>query len=471
MDEQEELNSTSGEPNNYDDFLVEDEPTNELGETEEPITENEEKRESENLEPEVSEGLSSEVIEIINLESYINGIKSVRDQTREDLAKDLGALKEILAKTPAIAAEMAHRGLESAKDSIDSAVQGTKSTFKKAIGLVKEKAQRFVSTTKTKISDYKQNVHDGFEAIDNALETQEIGVAHAASEGHITDEEWVNAKQGEGRSEKVSNAVRFVQKNARSIKTKKSIFELRIEGTVKKLAAIFGPKATKKAIESIEKSGEIYSEQVSEKTTFGKVAERAAEMGFSMADGVRSARDDVSDKFDVAKGYAEVAKDKTKETVIKGAITLGKGTYKTVGTVAGTISFVGLEAAKVGRAVGRATKDKIIDPLKEQGRKAKENLIEKGQEVKETAINTKNFGSKFLDLAKNRFAQVKNFPTTTRDRASKMLKKVVEKVTPSLDAQRAAEQRREAVAQSREATTHAFNKLTGKEDKGDDGSR
>lgn len=439
--------------------------------------------------------------EIDNLQDWLDAVKAQSGQTQDqikqsidDISKDVAALKEVLKALPAVSKAMAQRGLKNAKKSIDDKAEAVKKGFFDAVKTVKDKAVGVKDSVVQGVKDYKDSVVEGMGDIDQATQDEDMYTARAAMDANAEDRQWAEARKQEGRSETVVDAVQARKEASRQTRANIATAKVKVAGFIGKGLVLFGKKGLAK--EMIEKVGQSNQRYVEKESRTGKLMQRVAQFGFKTVDKARDARDAVVLGAEVAKATviegatavrdgvvegatvvrdtvvegATAVKDATvkgaktvKDTAIKGAVTLGRGTYKTVGVAAGVVTFAGLEAISLGRTVGRAGKNfvdkKIVDPAKAVG-----------EEVRQTARDTKDFGSKFKEYAKSKVAQVRDVPTTLKERASRLLRAAADRVTPTLDEQRAAQDRAEIAAQAKEAQSKAFNKMARREDK-DDGAR
>lgn len=445
--------------------------------------------------------IAQNIADIENLQDWLAAVKTQSGQTQEqikqsieDISKDVDALKEVLKALPAVSKAMAQRGLATAKKSIDEKAQAAKRGFFSAIKTVRDKAVGAKDAVVQGVKDYRQGVKDGMEDVEQAAQMEDMYTARAAMDANADDRQWAEARKQEGRSETIVDSVQAAKESSRQRRADIASAKVKVVGFVGKGLVIFGKKDLAKTM--LEKVGKSNQRYVEKESRTGKLLQRVAQFGFRTADTARDVRDSVVLGAEVAKDTvidaattvrdgavrgatavrdgvvtgATAVRDTAvkgatvvRDTAVKGAITLGKGTYKTVGIAAGVVTLAGLETVKLGKAVGRASKEfvdkKIVDPAKEFG-----------EDVKETARDTKDFGSKFVEFAKRKVSQVRDVPTNLKTRASSLLRAAADRVTPTLDEQRAAQDRAELAAQAKEAQSKAFNKLTGREDK-DDGAR
>ena len=440
-----------------------------------------------------------EIEEITDLESYIESIKGVSEQTKNDILRDCRALKEVLAASPRVVYDLISRGKESAKNTIDNNVNQTKNKFFGTIASIRKKVITTVKNAQAKVQGYKQDVKEGMQGVDIHSQEEQTVTAFAAGLHNKVDSRWANEQKEQGRSEIVADSVQNVKETSRNARARIGKTAVKLVGFVGKGLVLFGPKGKDLADRMITATGKKSERFVAKSSRFGKMMERVAEAGYTTADGVRFAKDKTIEGIKFVKDKAEdigvtvaagsmYAKDKVvdvgltvavaaekgknkikdvaetvavgtilgtetvKENAKKGALAVGRGTYKTVGTIAGA----GLATAEIGKAVGRKTKqfakNKIVEPAKE-----------KIDGVKDKAIDTKNFGSKFLEFAKAKVSQVRNLPTNLRERTSKILKSAANVVEPSLSDKMSVAERGIKAAQTRDEMTESFNKMTGRE--------
>ena len=434
-------------------------PKLEGGAQEEVVSEIE-NEDNEELEKESSNGVEEEVLykkqEVENLKSWIKDVKGVSAQTKAEILKDLEHLDEIFQAIPGVASECISRKMENAKDSIDNAVKNTKSKFFSTIANIKGKVSKTVGNIQTKIQKYKQDVKEGIQGVDIHSQEEQNVTVFAAGLHNKVDSKWAEDKKEQGRSEVVANSVQSAKETSRNIRARIGKNAVKLVGFVGKGLVLFGPKGKDLADKMIKSTGEKSQKFVAKQSRLGKMLQQVADAGYTTADGVRNVKGKVDEKItDIGETAGEV-----KDTIKKGAVALGRGTYKTIGTVAG----VGSATVEIGKAVGRRAKRFARNKIVKTG----EKVIE---DVKDTARDAKNLGSKFFEFAKKKFALIKNTPTNLRDRTSNLLKNTADRVAPSLEDKQKAVNRGIAAAQSKDEATKAFNKLTGREQNSDGESR
>lgn len=396
----------------------------------------------------VEKELELEDGEIKDFATYAASVKEVSAQTKQDII----ALMEILAEAPKIGKELLVRKKEQAKEAIDKTIQNTKSKFKAAM-----------KSIKSKMKDYKNNVKDGMQDVKDEEKIADFEIGKKTAEGDRADQEWGETKKEDGKSGFIVDSVVNRKQESRASRAQMARGAVKVTGFIGKGLVLIGKSGLAKSmVEKVTARGEDF---VGKESRIGQIMQRTAEHGFVIGDKIKNTVKDTVDRTTTTvKAGVEVAKDKAvelgrdatekvKTTAKKGAIALGKATYKTAGIALGIGSFAVEKGKAATERVVNATKEKIIEPGKE--------MIGKTAET----------GSKFWDFAKAKLQQVRNVPTNLKERSSNLLFAMSEKIAPTMSQKAAVEERNQIAAQKGTAAREAFNNLTGKEDKSDDGSR
>lgn len=435
-------------------------------------------------------------VEINSIKDYGSLVGAQSQKTQEDIQKlmeDIKLLKDYMIARAAIGVEMTARGL--AKGVTDR-VQATKKGFFSAIKTVKNKAKDVKEGVKDSIDGYKSYVQEGMEDVEQSQMEEELYTAAMAGIANKADSRWAEEKKDAGRNETVADSVQAVKEASRNLRAGMALKSVKVVGFVGKGLVLFGQKGlAQKMMQKVSQKNERF---VSKESRIGKVMQRVAEAGYTTADGIRTAKDAVVNGAKaVGKGAKDVAEtvalgamlgadavkkgarntvdtvalgamlgvdavkkgvkdaaeytaigamlgaDAVKKATIKGAVTLGKDTYKTVGTAAGIVSFAGLQAIKLGKTVGRAGKDfvvkEFVDPAKEVGR----DISEKAKDLR--------------DKAEKRVNYVKTSPLRLKQRASELFLGLSDKLKLSDDQRAAVDRADRDYAQTKNEARNAGN--------------
>ena len=406
---------------------------------------------------------------------YRNAVGQQSKQTQEDLQKlmgDLKLLKECIVAQAAIQVEMTARGIAtnvnnkvtSMRKSFSSAVNAARTRVadmrKNVISRAGEIRDGVIETAQgvrdsvietahdvrdgvvESFEGYKQNVREGMEDIHQSELEEEFFTATAAGAANAADSKWANEKKASGRNEVVADSVQSVKETSRNIRAGIALKSVKVAGFIGKGLVLVGQKGLAQSM--MQRVSQRNEKFVLRESRVGKLMQRVAEAGYTTADGVRSARDAVEKGAKaVGRGVVRGA-DAVRKGAIQGAISLGEGTYKTVGTVAGAVSFAALGAIDVGRTMGRAgrklVKDKIVDPARE----ARDNVVEFAKKVQDR-------GSKYWDLGKKIVDHVQDVPTSLQLRAKQMLLTTADRINVDENKKKQMRERAKAVEKSKEA--------------------
>ena len=139
------------------------------------------------------------------------------------------------------------------------------------------------------------------------------------------------------------------------------------------------------------------------------------------------------------------------KAVGKGALKVGKATYKGAAVISG-IGLLGVEAAAKGVGALSSKINPLKRKMKSKSQDLKENIESKISDVQDYLEYKADNLKDYKDIAKNKIALAKNnMSIGIKSRIQKFAQNVVEKITPSLEnSKNKAQRNREEMSNSRD---------------------
>ena len=317
--------------------------------------------------------------------------KNIKDKVveKKDEIKDKVVEKKDEIKDKAYSAKEGAK--KTIKDEANKVKSGVKSTIQGTKTNIKNKAQN----ARDRVTDAKDAVHGKIENIKDSLEEDEIyksgleiQLDNMSNKKREEIAEW--KEKNAGRNKTIVSAAEKISLTALKMKTIKHSIGIKLTTVATKGARLVGKKD--QAREMAESRSTSLKDEMAKDTRIGRFARNLAKSIFEKSD---KAKDFIEEKKENIKAGAERVETFLKEDAIegvkKGAFAIGKGGYKGAALVTG-LGELAIEGVK-GAAENAG--EKISKTAKKTGKK----ISEKAEEVKENAIDKKDIGKNYIEMA------------------------------------------------------------------------